>query len=301
MAFIFDKGKSMITAHRVDAFTFQGKGGNPAGVVLNADGIPEYRMQQIAAELNYSETAFILESSQADHQVRYFAPRQEMDLCGHATIASYHLLHKNSGLSAGRYKLETRAGLLDIDVGPDGLISMAQNLPEFFETLDSAQIASALSLKPEQFDSGLSAQIVSTGVKKIFAPVQSLAALDAIEPRPEEIVRISKAKEATGIFAFTLDTPTAVARCRNFSPLVGIFEESATGTSCGALSCYLHHWGKLEAEQLGHLVFEQGYIMGQPSELIVSLEVDDGKVTRVSIAGRATMRESKQFQVFSKS
>jgi PhzF family phenazine biosynthesis protein len=284
----------MTTAYRVDAFTCDGEGGNPAGVVISADELSEGKMQAIAADLDYSETAFLMESAVADHRVRFFAPKQEIDLCGHATVASYHLMSEVQGLCAGMHRLETNVGVLEIEVAEDGEISMQQALPVYSEVLDANEIAGALSLEASQFDPSLPAQVVSTGVRKIFAPIASLAALNSIVSDPGKNIEVSKKYGVTGIFAFTLDTPTAMARCRNFSPLVGIFEESATGTSCGALSCYLHHHGLLQSPALNEIVFEQGFTMGQPSRLVGSLQVKDGEVSRVAVSGKATTRDKRE-------
>ncbi len=82
----------MVTVYSVNAFTLNGKGGNPAGVCLDADGLSESKMQAIAAKVGYSETAFVQKpvSAKADYKTRFFTPTREVNLCGHATIATFY-------------------------------------------------------------------------------------------------------------------------------------------------------------------------------------------------------------------
>lgn len=88
----------------------------------------------------------------------------------------------------------------------------------------------------------------------------------------------------------------ANAYCRNFAPLYGILEESATGTSSGALGCYLYHYGILNEEQASHIIFEQGYFMKRPSEIRVSLDIKDNKIIEVKVGGRAMNLTIREFR-----
>jgi len=93
-----------------------------------------------------------------------------------------------------------------------------------------------------------------------------------------------------GYHAFSLETKYgSTAHCRNFAPLYGIPEEAATGTSSGALACYLFKHGKITEGQARTLVFEQGYGMGRPSEILVLLDVSDNGITGVHVGGKATV------------
>ncbi|MBP5759374.1 MAG: PhzF family phenazine biosynthesis protein, partial [Bacteroidales bacterium] len=131
----------------VDAFTSQPFGGNPAGVVLlEGNTFPEEDlMLKIAAELRYSETAFVVRHSEKEYTVRYFTPKAEVELCGHATIASFFLLHKN-GLASGRCLCHTKAGDLTIESGDKVLMQMAK--PRIVATIeDTEEIYRALGIK----------------------------------------------------------------------------------------------------------------------------------------------------------
>ena len=111
----------------VDAFTDQPFGGNPAGVVLlDSDSFPkEELMLQIAVELRYSETAFVKRHSAQEFTIRYFTPKAEVELCGHATIASFFLLHQK-GLASGQCLCHTKAGDLHIEAGETVMMQMAK-------------------------------------------------------------------------------------------------------------------------------------------------------------------------------
>ncbi|MBN6185370.1 PhzF family phenazine biosynthesis protein [Aneurinibacillus sp. BA2021] len=285
-----------VEVHTLRAFTKENQGGNPAGVVLNAEHMGEADMQQTARVLGFSETAFIQSSACADWKIRFFTPNDEVDVCGHATIAAFSLLKAQQIAECGMHTMETKAGVLEVEVREDGLVFLTQTLPHFAEQVDRRHIAASLRLQPEDLMEDLPVQIVSTGLRDILVPVRSLAVLQSIEPDMTQITEMSKAYGAVGYHVFALDTDTgAVARCRNFAPLYDIPEESATGTATGALSSYLYEYGKIAAEQAHSLVFEQGYTMHCPSEIRVKLHTDPrGRIASVQVGGRTSTAEVRR-------
>ena len=290
----------MIVVHRVDAFTARSEGGNPAGVVAAADGLTAPQMQSIASAMGFSETAFVRPHAQADREIRFFTPTAEVGLCGHATIASWHLLMEQGAVSPGRYRMWTRSGPQELRCEASGQVSMSQNRPEFGAILDPAPVARALGLTPSQLLPArrLPVQIASTGLHKIFAPIQDLETLMAIRPDLDAIETISRAAGAIGIYCYTLESRHGgVAQCRNFAPVVGISEDSATGTSAAATACLLYHHGAIHEDQLDDLIFEQGYALKQPSEIRVRLEVRGTQIDRVWVAGRAATRSARELEI----
>jgi PhzF family phenazine biosynthesis protein len=276
-----------IHAFTLNAFAKESGGGNPAGVVLEADDLSDKQMLTIAAEIGFSETAFVAKSNLADGKVRFFTPAAEVDLCGHATIATYFLMGSTGILRPGCYTQETRAGILPIEIRPDGAVFMDQNLPQFLDCVDKAELADSLRISEEAFLPDLPARIVSTGLRDILIPVKSIKQLLNIQPDFQKVAGISRKYGVIGYHLFTLETVgKAAAHCRNLAPLYEIPEEAATGTSNGALACYLFHEG-LIAENAGELVFEQGYSMGRPSEIRAELTVDGGEIRRVRVGGTA--------------
>ena len=286
----------MVDTFTVNAFTRNGRGGNPAGVVLDAAELSDAQMQAIAARLGMSETAFVMPSSSCDLRVRFFTPTAEVRLCGHATIASWHLLLESATLEPGHYTMETLAGPQSISCRPDGLVTMSQNKPQFGATLEPGPVAEVLKLsvsdllEPER----MPVQVASTGLHKIFAPINSLEAIRRIEPDLAAIESLSRAHGAIGIYCFTLETlGDATAHCRNFAPVVGISEDSATGTSAAATACLLAHHGIVSADSPMELSFEQGDAIDQPSEILVRLDMEDSDFRGVFVAGRAQTRQGQ--------
>jgi len=129
------------TVYFVQAFVSDGQGGNLAGVVLDADALSDQQMQAIAAKVGASETAFALSSQNATHKVRFFTPTVEVDICGHATIATWSLLLAEGIHQPGSYSQETLAGTVQINIDDSGLVYMQQ--PE--QTFGPVQDAEVLS------------------------------------------------------------------------------------------------------------------------------------------------------------
>lgn len=274
--------------YTIRAFAKTKEGGNPAGVVMNADCLSENEMMSIAKKLGFSETAFVMKSQFADFKVRFFTPVEEVDLCGHATIGTFSVLMKEKFIDPGRYTQETKAGILEVKVNEDESVMMTQSKPGFFEKLDAQRIADSLNIAVEDLDLTLPCQIVSTGLRDVLVPIKDRKTLDGISPNFDRVKAISKELDVVGYHLFTLDTPDqAKAYCRNLAPLYGIDEESATGTSSGALACYLFHYHQLEPTEWGNLIFDQGYAMEMPSEIIVKLTVDGDEVCKVEVGGKS--------------
>lgn len=270
--------------YRLTSFAKSVEGGNPAGVLLDAENLKESSMREIARKIGYSETAFVSKSKVADYKVRFFTPVEEVDLCGHATIATFNLLRDLGRLSCGMYNQETKAGILKIKINENDVF-MEQNKPVFKDiiSIDEAKhcfVSSKLiNIKNRPI------QIVSTGIRDIFLPVKSLEELNNLRPNFEKITELSEKYDAVGIHAFTENTNNnANAICRNFAPRYGINEESATGTSNGALACYLK---KYDNNSNLEYLFEQGYSMNKPSEIKVKLVLSKDNISEVYVGGSA--------------
>lgn len=284
-----------IKVYTLNSFAKTERGGNPAGVVLAADSLSVDDMQKISAKVGFSETAFVKKSNKADFKVEFYTPNSEVDLCGHATIGTFTLLAHKGIISKGQYSQETKAGILKIECNKNNVIYMEQKKPEFYEILDRKEIAASLNIDEADIMSELPIQIVSTGLKDILIPVKSLKVLNSIKPDFNKISCISKKQGVVGYHVFTLETlNNGTAHCRNFAPLYDIPEEAATGTSNGALGCYLYKHGIIDKESSQSLVFEQGYSMGRPSEILSSLKIQNGEIIEVMVGGTALNIEEKE-------
>lgn len=264
----------------VDAFTDQPFGGNPAGVVLlDSDAFPKDElMLQIATELRYSETAFVKRHSAQEFTIRYFTPKAEVELCGHATIASFFLLHRK-GLASGQCLCHTKAGDLHIEVGEKVMMQMAK--PRIIATInETEEIYSALGLTPSSLTSHLSPlflpiQVVYAGLPDLMIPLPDVAMLQTLQPDMQAIAAITKHYEAVSFHVFAFDNDGYTAHVRDFAPLYDILEESATGTANASLTYYLQQCGCLGSE--AECAFIQGEAMGRPSVVATRIQ-EDGNI-----------------------
>ena len=258
----------------VDAFTTHPFGGNPAGVVLlpEGGGFPdEGLMQQVAAELRYSETAFVRRDGEQEFTVRYFTPRYEVDLCGHATIATFGTLRKEGIVPAGSTCMNhTLAG--DLEVRMDERVMMQMATPRVVErTVDEGRLCHIMGCGAPV----MPVEIVSTGLPDIILPLGSVAELEALQPDMVALADLSRELAVTGVHAFAAVGDGYTAHARNFGPLFGVDEESATGTANAALTHYLHRRGMIAPG--GSFAFMQGEKMGRPSVVETTLG-NDGQI-----------------------
>lgn len=273
--------------YHVTAFPYNEFGGNKAGVVYLADALNSVQKQTIAKRLNYSETAFVSTSDLASFKVQFFTPISEVDLCGHATIATFNTLRDLKVINPGIFTQETKAGILKLDVR-DKDVFMEQNLPLYGEVLSSNIVANCFNEK-DIFHPDLPIQVLSTGIREIFIPVKDIHTLNRLEPDFKIIKEVSNRYNAIGMHLFAFDEGDVYGR--NFAPCVGIDEESATGTSNGALSCYLH---KYESPLKLEYTLYQGFSMKRPSVIKSHLEVDEkNNITCVWVGGTAQILKTE--------
>ena len=233
-----------VQVYLVNSFSYQLKGGNPAGVVLDFENaLSGAQMQAIAKEVGFSETAFIRSTTLADFELKFFTPTDEVPLCGHATIASFWLLNHLGYLTEGSYTQLTGAGELAVKIDtavPEVTIWMAQATPDEITPqieLSDAFVKAFPSIEMD-YSPSLPIAIWSTGLKDLFLPIRSRKALNRLDVHMKALSKLSEAHAVVGVHAFAIEDGKVYAR--NFAPLYGIDEESATGTSNGALVAYLY-------------------------------------------------------------
>lgn len=265
-----------------DAFATDLFGGNPAGVIFlqEEDDFPEEAFcVKVAAELRYSETVFVKRIDKKIFEMRYFTSTNEVDLCGHATIAAFGVMQQESMVEKeGDYVCRTKAGVLEIQI-KDGRVFMDMAKPRLLKKIEKTEelekIYQVLGLNyHEQMEKGLALkpQIITTGLPDIMLPVVDRMALDQIEPDMKALSELSRYYEVVGVHAFTVDCGDITCHARNFAPLYGIMEEAATGTSNGALTYYLYLNGKLGS--FDKALYIQGEKMGRASEIYATFEID---------------------------
>nr|WP_312579888.1 PhzF family phenazine biosynthesis protein [Sedimentibacter sp.] len=286
----------------VDAFTDILFGGNPAGVVILDKGteFPDSEvMRKIAAELRYSETAFIKQIGEKEFNIRYFTPAAEVDLCGHATIGSFCALADSKLVESGSSYINlTKAGRLNIDVSKNSVL-MDMGSPEAINKISDLKYLNelysimGLSFKGQgeiltgsKTGAVLIPEMISTGLPDIMMPVRNEEELSAIKPNFDALSKISEKYKVVGVHAFTINTNDGAIHCRNFAPLYDIDEEAATGTSNGALTYYLYKNGLLHEEVEN--IFIQGEAMNRPSKIVSKLYVTESSV-KIQVGGMASI------------
>lgn len=275
---------------KVKAFSLDGGGGNAAGVVLDPGDFPDRKSRQEAASrLGFSETVFASVPSGgdgADVRLEYFTPQGEVPVCGHATVAFFVALRQLRGVSKDRFRIETGAGLLDVWL-EDDVVFMRQNVPEFGVYVPEDELGRCFGGYCGA--QGMGARLVSTGLWDVMMPVRDAEVLAGLRPDCGAVAELSRRYGCVGVHAFALceDGGGVSAVCRNFAPLYGIDEESATGTSSCALAAYLFSCGI----RRGEYVFVQGVSMGEPSEIRVRLQVCGGAVGSIAVGGRGYVME----------
>lgn len=275
-------------AYVMDAFSAQIFGGNQAGVALPETPLSDALMQQIAAEFKHSETAFVQKEADGTVTLRYFTPAGEVELCGHATIASFALLRSLDLLDDGLHTAHTKAGDLTIDVSGD-TVWMDMAPPVLLRELPEAEwpaLYEAYGLTVADRPEGFVPKIVSTGLADIMMPVRDHETLMRAVQNAPVVTELSKHYDVTGVHMFCLGGEDCTAYCSNYAPLYDIPEECATGTSNGALTYYLYLQGLVKAGEEN--VFVQGEHMNRPSEIRSRLNVEGDTVT-VQVGGRAVM------------
>jgi len=274
-------------AYVMDAFSANVFGGNQAGVVLPDRELTAGEMQQIAAEFKHSETAFIRQETDGSVTLRYFTPAGEVDLCGHATIASFALLRQTDRIDDGTFTAHTRAAQLQIRVSGD-TVWMDMAPPQLLRVLEErnwAELYEAYGLKEADRPEELVPKIVSTGLADIMMPVRDHDTLMRAVQNERAVTELSRRYDVTGVHMFCVGD-TCTAYCSNYAPLYDIPEECATGTSNGALTYYL--WLEQLVKEGEENVFVQGEHMKRPSEIRSRLLVEEG-APKVLIGGRAVM------------
>lgn len=289
----------------VDAFTETLFGGNPAGVVILEDGAAfpaDEIMRKTAAELRYSETAFIRRTGEKEFNIRYFTPAAEVDLCGHATVGSFCALVKEGLVKAGEsYINDTLAGRLAIEVG-SGSVLMEMGKSEHIGKMESQEqiqeLYKIMGISPENQGKvkiagkegiSLIPEMISTGLPDIMMPVADGAQLAAICPDFPALSKLSEKYQVTGVHAFTVNEADGAVHCRNFAPLYDIDEEAATGTSNGALTYYLYQNGLLTSGQENEFI--QGEAMDRPSKITSKL-TEEGGAVKIQVGGSAVVLAS---------
>lgn len=287
-----------ILIYQIDSFTTEKFKGNPAGVVLNADGLNDENMQAIARELNNSETAFMFSpiDAESDYTVRYFTPSIEVPSCGHATIAALYAKAVEDHLESYVLKINTQIGILPIEIeksDDDYQITMTQaafTLSPEFDEITTQKLLSALNLKVSDLEENCPIQIASTGHSKVMIGINSRKTLNELQPDMSALTQLSSEIGCNGYFVFTFDSDRedVLTYGRMFAPAIGITEDPVTGNANGPLGGYLVQ-NKLVEYQNDYFEFNgrQGEQINRLGTVNVKVTVNHGKPEQIQIKGNA--------------
>ncbi len=271
---------------RYAAFTDDPRGGNPAGVVLDAAGLDDAKMQGIAAEVGFSETAFLVESSPGTFDVRYFAPSSEVPFCGHATIASGVALAHRRG--AGTFVFRTKSGEVAVESSADdagsGAVATLTSVEPALAELDDATLSdllAALRYGPADLDPALPPRVAYAGA---WHPVIALAdrgRLAALSYDFDVLKELTRDRGWTTVQLVWREAPL-LFHARDPFPVGGVVEDPATGAAAAALGHYLRELGLVQPP--ARITIRQGDDLGRPSLLTVDVEAKD---RRLRVSGAA--------------
>ncbi|WP_153977587.1 PhzF family phenazine biosynthesis isomerase [Paenibacillus xylanilyticus] len=282
-----------VKVYHYDAFSAVPGKGNPAGVVFDADELSEMVMQQIAHQVGFNETVFVLNSKTADVRLRYFTPGHEINLCGHATMASLYGL-KTRGLLGNQESIaiETNVGILPIrfeQVGDTINMEMKQDQPQFVPFRgDIGQLASSINLTSDDLDPSMPIVYGSTGTWTLLIPIRKLGSFSMMKPDSAKFpeVLVENPKASLHPFSFETRDTEAMMHARHFSsPYSGTTEDPVTGTASGVMGAYYLTYVNREAEQVKFVV-EQGHEIGRDGKVEVSV-TRQGQGMDVRIKGTA--------------
>ena len=298
---------------QTDVFTDRVFAGNPLAVFPEAEGLSDAEMQRIAAEMNLSETAFVLPPTdvQALCRLRIFTPKSELPLAGHPVVGTFFTLAQRGELGLGdrlrrlsegalRIHQECGAGVLPVDIrvrnGEVRQVVMTQARPRFFgECADRAALAACLGLGQDEVvpEGSPPAQVVSTALPQLMVPVRSLRSVERLELDPVAARALLNREEIGSdcmmVFSTRCVNDGSTAHARMFAPALGVAEDPATGSAAGALGAWLVRYGLAGARRPDpvRLVIEQGFEMGRPSLIQVEVEREMGRPSLVRVGGQA--------------
>jgi trans-2,3-dihydro-3-hydroxyanthranilate isomerase len=283
-----------------DVFTEKQFGGNQLAVFSDAAGLDSATMQDIAREMNYSETTFLLPPEDGgDFRVRIFTPGRELPFAGHPLVGTGFVIVaerlKEWATPVTFLTLETGAGPIGVEVGIEGgkpgCTTMTQPLPVIRgEYSNISTLAKALSLEAAQIErTGLPVETIFNGIAVMIVPVESRTAIEGIRVDTGALERISNEVGASTVLVFTRETILAAStvHCRVFAPAAGVAEDAATGSANGPMGSYFVRHKLVEAAATTRIVSEQGYEMKRPSLLYIDVDVDSvtNEITGVRVGG----------------
>ncbi|MGW8887107.1 PhzF family phenazine biosynthesis protein [Streptomyces sp. NPDC055749] len=278
-------GSSIPGILRYTAFSADPEGGNPAGVVLDASGLDDTAMLAVAAELGYSESAFLTGQAGREYTIRYFSPKAEVPFCGHATVATAIALAERDG--PGDLVFSTRAGTVPVTVSRVGdelratLTSVEPRVEEISPD-DLTEALAALDWPAAELDPAFPPRVSFAGARHLVLAAATRERLADLAYDFARLEALMHRLDLTTVQLVWRESP-AVFHVRDPFPVGGVVEDPATGAAAAAFGAYARALGLVPEAAV--LTLHQGHDMGRPGTLTVELRPDD---TRVRVTGTGT-------------
>ena len=287
-----------LTFYILDVFAEKKYAGNQLAVFRNTGRISGEEMQQIAREINFSETTFILsdEPKTGGFDVRIFTPREEVPFAGHPTLGTGTIIHdKILQGKSDQVVLNLKVGQIPVSFSEDGYGWMKQMLPIFGQQHKPEALADTLGLEVAEIDERSPIQEVSTGLPFFIVPLKNIAALKKARVDTVKYFELIKNTEAKGILVFCPEThePHNHISVRVFVDYYGVPEDPATGSGEGCLAGYLVNYCYFGSDRI-NIRSEQGYEIGRPSLLLLKAERNGGDID-ISVGGKSRLVAQGEF------
>ena len=280
--------------------------GIPSAVFPDAGGLTDREFQQIAREMNLSETVFVLPPTdvRAQAKIRIFTPSQEIPFAGHPVLGTFYVLGLLQRLPlqepVTKIFYECHIGVFPLELiilrGQIEQVVMSQPAPEFLEVVSDLetlyQLAKALGIPKSQItDSPFPVEVVSTGLPVLIVPIRTLTAVKSMEANHDDIREVCSRVGTNGILVYTTMTleEESTVHTRMFAAPIGIPEDPATGSASGALGAYLVKNGVVEVGPTTEVVIEQGYEIDRPSRILVQVFSDDDMIQEIKVGGQVVL------------
>jgi len=258
----------------VNVFCHGGAGGNPTGLVLDAGAMSVEAMRQVAEACGH-ESGFVLPAPDAasDFRFRYFVPRHEMEMCGHATVGALWLLRRNARIGDGHFRIATLSGPVDGFVGDRVEITQPLGATSPVDADGRAAILSVLGIEAAAL-ADRPVENARTSRTKTLVPMKSVEHLNALAPDFARMEALCDRLDSTGLYPYAvIDAADGTVEARQFPRSSGYPEDAATGIAATALASALLHHGLVRDPAAGLRIF-QGRAMGSLSEIRVRFATD---------------------------
>jgi trans-2,3-dihydro-3-hydroxyanthranilate isomerase len=290
------------TFYILDVFAEQKYAGNQLAVFRHVDGISATEMQQIAKEMHFSETTFILseEEKNGGYDVRIFTPESEVPFAGHPTLGTAYVIQQEIiQKPVERIILNLKVGQIPVSMEYKGSqienMWMNQNEPAFGEIFNFKSISRSLNVDPKEIDDKFPVQEVSTGLPFIIVPLKTQDAIKRAKVDKDKFFALVENSQVKAVLVFCPQTenPKNDLKVRVFVDYYGIPEDPATGSANGCLAGYLVKYRYFGKDKIDIKV-EQGYEIGRPSLLLLKAEKTEKGIS-VRVGGKAVMVARGEF------